>query len=71
MCRGTKVKEVELNLSHNLSAAEPSSLNEPHLVFLPLCSTRTGLCFRKKQPRNNNNKKIPHPLHFPLNLDRV
>jgi len=43
----SKVKETELNLSCNLSAAEPSSLRDPHLVFLPLVATEQD-CFRKK-----------------------
>lgn len=65
--QGSKVKEAEPNLSCNLSAAEPSSLNDPHLMFLPLAAQEQDSDSEKKkqQPRNNN-KKVPLPPQSPF-----
>lgn len=70
--QGSKVKEAEPNLSCNLSAAEPSSLNDPHLMFLPLAAQEQDSVSEKK---NNNpettTKKSLSPLSLPLNLVMV
>lgn len=55
----SKVKETELNLSCNLSATEPSSLNDPHLMFLPLAAQEQDSVSEKNNPRT---KKNPTPL---------
>lgn len=71
--QGSKVKEAEPNLSCNLSAAEPSSLNDPHLMFLPLAAQEQDSVSEKK--KNNNpettTKKALSPLSLPLNLVMV
>lgn len=71
--QGSKVKEAEPNLSCNLSAAEPSSLNDPHLMFLPLAAQEQDSDSEKKNPNNpeTTTKKSLSPLSLPLNLVMV
>lgn len=60
--QGSKVKEAEPNLSCNLSAAEPSSLNDPHLMFLPLAAQEQDSDSEKKTPTTQKQQqKSPSP----------